>query len=226
MIGTILLCVLGTILVLFLIALRIPAFVQVSYKQGELRGSMIYAWLTIPLFPKSEKESPIATEPPTESAQNGKAEIKSNKINREQILYTIDALVPVFLKALKRFGRHLRIEPLKVHILVASPDPADTAILYGRIQAALAAALPSLHDCVKIREQDIRLFVDFCEEDMDFIVDAGIGIPPGDVLNIAFGALGGIVKWFVGFRKRATKEPGAKDHRYNGQGGESRVTVP
>ena len=100
---------------------------------------------------------------------------------------------------------------MKVHILVATPDPAETAILYGRIQAVLGAVLPSAHRYMKIREQDIQLFTDFCEEDMDFIVDAGIGIPPGDILNIAFCALGGLLKWYIGFKKRATKGPNEKD---------------
>ena len=214
MIGTILLCVLGAILVLVLIALRIPAYIRVQYEQCKLRIFMKYAWLTIPLSPKNENAPPQETgeEQSSESAEQEKEKKPKSTINKEQILYTIDTLPPVLLKALKRFGRHIRIEPLKVHILVATSDPADTAILYGRIQAVLAAVLPSVHNCVKIREQDIRLFTDFCEEDMDFIVDAGIGIPPGDVLNIAFCALGGILKWFVGFRKRATKEPGAKDN--------------
>lgn len=212
MIGKILLCVLGVILVVLLSALRIPAYVRVKYEQGELQAFMKYAWLTIPLFPKSEKENPQKIEKPSESTEQGKETKQKSKINRDQILYTIDTLPPVFLKALKRFGRHIRIKPLKIHVLVATSDPADTAILYGRIQAVLAAVLPSVHSYVKIREQDIQLFTDFCEEDMDFIVDAGIGIPPGDVLNIAFYALGGILKWFIGFRKRATKVPGTKEN--------------
>lgn len=214
MIGKILLCILGVILLLLLIALRIPAYVRVNYEQGELRVFVKYAWMTIPLFPKSEKRAskkPEEDKPPKDT-QPGNETKQKKKINRDQIFYTLDVLPPVFLRAVKRLGRRIRIEPLKVHVLVATSDPADTAILYGKIQSVLGAVLPPLHSCIKIREQDIQLFPEFCEEKMDFIVDAGIGIAPGDVLSIAFRALGGILKWFIGFRKRASKEPAEQDN--------------
>lgn len=212
MIGKILLGVLGVVLLFLFIALRIRAYLRFKYEHGELQVLLKYAWLSIPLFPKESKKDTenIQENPePSESAEQVK---QKKKINRDQILYTIDTLPPIILKALKRFGRRIKIEPLKIHVLVATSDPADTAMLFGRIQAVLAAVLPSVHRYVKIEEQDIRLFTDFCEEDMDFIVDAGIGISPGDILNIAFCAIGGVLKWFVGFKRRATKENSEKNN--------------
>ena len=213
MIGKILLCVFGVLFLFLLIALRIPAYVRISYEQGQLCSFIKYAWMTIPLYPKKKEESRKTQEevPPEEKTPEKEAKQKK-KINRDQILYTLDTLPSVVLKAIKRFGKRIRIEPLKIHVLVATSDPADTAILYGKIQSVLAAILPILHQHIKIREQDIQLFTDFCEEDMDCIVDAGIGIAPGDVLLIAFGALGGMMKWLIGFRKRATKEPSVTEN--------------
>ena len=40
---------------------------------------------------------------------------------------------------LRRTGRSIRLEPLKIHLLVAGPDPAGTAELYGKLEAALGA---------------------------------------------------------------------------------------
>lgn len=213
MIGKILLYVFVVLFLLLLIALRIPAFIRITYEQGQLCSFIKYAWMTIPLYPK-KKEKTRKTQgeiPPAETATEKEAKQKQ-KINRDQILYTLDTLPTVVLKAIKRFGKRIRIEPLKIHVLVATPDPADTAILYGKIQSVLATVMPILHQHIKIREQDIQLFTDFCEEDMDCIVDAGIGIAPGDVLLIAFGALGGMMKWLIGFRKRASKEPSVTDN--------------
>lgn len=212
MIGKILLCLLGVILVLVLIVLRIPAYVRIHYEQGELRVFIKYAWMRIPLFPKNTEKTSQETQEnhhPNDTQQK-KETTNKNSINLEQILYTLDVLPPVLLKAVKRLGKRIKIEPLKIHILVATSDPADTAILYGKIQAVLAAVLPSLHSHIQIREQDIQLFTDFCEEKMDYIVDAGIGLSPGDILAIAISALGGVLKWLIGFRKRASKEPAAK----------------
>ena len=97
--------------------------------------------------------------------------------------------------------------PLKIHLLVATSDPADTALLYGKLQGVLAAILPPLHCAVRIRDQDIQLFPDFCEESMDVIADVGLRIRPWDVLVVALFAAGGLVKWYFGFRKRADKHP-------------------
>jgi len=213
-IGRILLFLLCAILALLLVALLIPAYVRVSYEQGEPSVIAKYAWLTIPIYPRESKE---AAQEPTEKETSGKEQKETpsrqkSGINWEQIQYSLDTLPPVLLKALKRTGRRIRIEPLKVHVLIATADPADTAILYGKIHAVLAAALPTLHRLVRIREQDIQLFPDFCENEMDFIVDAGIGIRPWDLLAIGLCALGGIFKWFLGFRKRATKFPETNDN--------------
>lgn len=214
MIGKILLCVFGVLFLFLLIALRIPAYVRISYEQGQLCSFIKYVWMTIPLYPKKKEETQkIQEEAHPEETAPEKEATQKKKINRDQIFYTLDTLPSVILKAIKRFGKSIRIEPLKIHVLVATPDPADTAILYGKIQSVLAAVLPILHQHIKIREQDIQLFTDFCEEDMDCIVDAGVGIAPGDVLLIAFGALGGMMKWLIGFRKRASKEPAVTDNK-------------
>lgn len=128
------------------------------------------------------------------------------KINWEQISYSLDVLPGVLVRALSRTRRRIRITPLKIHVLVAGKDPADTAVLYGKLQGVLAGTLPALHRAVRIKNQDIRLFPDFTQERMDFIADVGVRIRFWDVLVVAFGAAGGALKWFIGFRKRATRE--------------------
>ena len=118
-------------------------------------------------------------------------------------MYTLEVLPPVLCKACVRVGKRIQISPLQIYILVAGTDPADTAILYGKLEAVMAAVLPVLHQTVRIEEQDIQLFPDFCEEQMDFIVDVGLRIRPFDLLVVVFCAFGGLLKWFVGFRRRA-----------------------
>ena len=205
-IGKIVLVVLGVVLIFLLVVLLIPAYVRITYEQGELRVFAKYAWLTIPIIPPAVKQEK-SEQKDEETEQEKTKPKKKTGINREQIFYTLDTLPAILLKALKRFGRRIRIEPLKLHVLVATPDPADTAILYGKLHGFLGAFLPPLHRCVRIREQDIQLFPDFSEERMDYIADIGVAIRPGSVLLIILCALGGILKWYIGFRKRATKEP-------------------
>ena len=82
------------------------------------------------------------------------------------------------MRLLGRTGRGVRVEPLKVHLLIACADPADTAQLYGRLCAALSAGLPLLERAVRIKDQDIRLFPDFMGDRMDCIADVGVSLRP------------------------------------------------
>ncbi|MBR2895007.1 MAG: DUF2953 domain-containing protein [Oscillospiraceae bacterium] len=124
-------------------------------------------------------------------------------MNLEQVSYTLEVIPPVLIKACKRVGKRIKISPLQIYILVAGTDPADTAILYGKLESAMAAILPVMHQTVQIEDQDIQLFPDFCAEEMDFSVDVGIRIRPCNLFVVIFCAFGGLIKWFVGFRKRA-----------------------
>lgn len=149
-----------------------------------------------------EKSAPEKPKPKKKAAKKPRA-----KINREQILYSLETLPPILGRALKRTGRRLRLTPLKVHLLVAGPDPADTALLYGRLEAALGAALPALHRLVRIKDQDVRLFLDFQREQMDLIADVGLSLRPWDLVSVGLRAGGSLLKWYLRFRKLASPPP-------------------
>lgn len=206
--------ILGVILFLLAVALLIPARLSASYEDGAFTASVRYGPLRIPLYPrpeKSAKDVPLQKEAaPVEGVVTpaaGQAAKKKFSVNADQILYSLETLPPILGRALKRVGKRIRIEPLKIHLLVAGTDPADTARLYGKLQAALAGGLPVLHRMVRIREQDIRLFLDFQEEELDCIADVGISLRPWDVLVIGLCAGASAFKWFLGFRKLADEPP-------------------
>lgn len=219
MVGNIVLCIVGVLLLALVVALRIPVHARASYNQGEIAAWIRYGPVKLQLFPparpeqKEEKQPEAAVESapaqePEKKPKKGKRKKKPKaKINREQIFYSLEALPPILLRALRRVGRRIWVEPLKLHILVAGADPADTALLYGRLEAALAGALPPLHRVVRIEEQDIQLFLDFTEGKMDFIADVGISLRPWDALSVGIRAGGSLLKWFWRFRKLASPPP-------------------
>lgn len=220
MIGTIILCIIGILLLLLVIALCIPVHVRASYDQGEIAAWVHYGPVKLQLFPppkKEQKESGPGAEtiPEKEPEKKPKKERKKKKprakINREQIFYSLEALPPILLRALRRVGRRIWVEPLKLHILVAGSDPADTALLYGRLEAVLAGILPPLHRLVRIEEQDIQLFLDFTAGGMDCIADVGISLRPLDALSVGVRAGGSLLKWFWRFRKLSSPPPAAEE---------------
>lgn len=210
MVGKILLILLGVVLLACAVLLLLPVTVRVSYEQGELRAWLRFASWKIDLYPSQDKqeesrETAEAREKEPKQKKEPKRKKENVKPNWEQISYTLEALPRVLLRALQRTGRRITVTPLKLHLLVAGNDPADTAVLYGWLQGFLAAILPPLHQAVRIREQDIQLFPDFCEEKMDLIADVGVRIRPWDILVVAVFAAGGVIKWYIGYKKRADK---------------------
>ena len=207
MVGWIILAVICLILAIVLFT---PAGGRVTYDQGSVVVNVRFGPILIPVYPreKGKKEaSPRKEEkeqPPEGQEEQTKAK-KKLRVNQAQILYTLEKLPPVLGKALKRVGKSLRFSPLKLHLLVAGSDPAQTAILFGKLEAALNAGLPVLHRITRIRDQDIRLFLDFQEERMDCIADVGVSTRLWDLLVMALFAGAGVFKWFLGFRRLADK---------------------
>ena len=114
---------------------------------------------------------------------------------------------PILGRALKRTGRCIHIRPLKLYVLVAGSDPAATAILYGKMEAALSAGFPILEEALRLKDADVRLYVDFTQRRMDFIADVGVSLRPWSLVWMALRAGGSLLKWYLGFRKLASPPP-------------------
>ena len=90
---------------------------------------------------------------------------------------------------------------------VAGNDPAATAILYGKMEAALSAGFPILEEALRLKDADVRLYVDFTQRRMDFIADVGVSLRPWSLAWMALRAGGSLLKWYLGFRKLASPPP-------------------
>lgn len=215
MIGIVILLIVLAILVLLLL---LPVKARFSYNQGALAAWVCYGPVKLHLYPFAEKKEPKPSQavpqsekdeqkkkkPKTKREPKARKKKRTAKINKDQIYYSLDTLPPILGRALRRVGKRIQIDPLKVHLLVASADPADTAQLYGKLEAALSAGIPVLQRLVRVRELDVRLFPDFTENRMDCIADVGISIRPLDVLSITLRVGASLVKWLFRFRKLAS----------------------
>lgn len=215
MLWNILFILLIILLLMLLVFLLLPVSLRISYEGGAFHIRFHYALWTTNLFPpKSGEEQPEDGEEESGPPSEKKSTTIKAKPNFDQILYSLDVLPKVLTRALRRTFRRIHIAPLKVHLLIALDDPADTAVLYGRLHGVLNATLPLLHRAIRIDDQDIRLFTDFTQDQIDCIADVGVKIRPLDVLVVAFLAAGGILKWYIGYKKRADKsDPALKTNK-------------
>lgn len=220
MVGKILLGILAFLLLLILLLillLQIPVQARLAYDRGDLSLGVRFGFIKLQLFPRPEKpEKPAKAKKPKKKKEKKEKKKKPKaKINREQIFFALEKLPPILGRALRRTGKSFRIDPLKAWILVAGEDPADTAALYGRLEAALAAGLPVLRKTVSIKNEDVRLYLDFAEQKMDAIADVGISLRPWRLVTIGVRAAGSLLKWYLGFRKLAGQPPAEEPEEKN-----------
>lgn len=219
MTGKIVLGVLLALLALLILLLQVPVSVRFSCRDGAPEAALRYGPVRFSLFPREKPDAPEGSRPGTPKTTKAKKERKPKKklekkkprINLEQILYTLETLPPVLGRALRRTGRSIRIRPLKIHVLVAGYDPADTALLYGRLEAALHGGLPLLRQAIRIRDEDVRLYLDFTQRQMDVIADVGVSLRPGSLVWTALRGAGSLVRWILGFRKLASPPEKTKE---------------
>lgn len=209
MVGKIILWILLGLLALLAVALLIPVKVRAGYEDSAPFLSVCYGPVKLRLFPPKEKpEEKTKKKPPKKKKPKAKKPKKPKaKINMEQILYALEKLPPILGRALRRTGRSIHIRPLKLYVLVAGNDPAAAAMLYGRLEAALAAGFPVLEKALRLKDADVRLYMDFQERKMDVIADVGVSLRPCSLVWMALRAGGSLLKWFIGFRKLASPPP-------------------
>lgn len=152
--------------------------------------------------PKNQKKE---DEKPKETPQEESRKAKTGP-TPQQILYSIEKLLPVVFRALGRVGRRMRIDPLEVHVVFAGEDPADVAILYGRCQALVAALLPLVEERVTIRHRDVRLETDFQGERTVITGRIGVRLLVWDGLVLLSTLVAGGISWHKGYQRLGKKQ--------------------
>lgn len=94
-------------------------------------------------------------------------------------------LVRVALDFLGDFRRKLRIDNLYLRWILASSDPCDLAVNYGRAWAALGNLMPQLERLFKIKKRDVEVECDFTASEPTVIARVDLTITLGHLLTLA-----------------------------------------
>ncbi len=160
----------GVIVVLVWLIGRIRLGVGASRTQEE--GNRLWlrlgpASITLyPRAPKPSKEKPAKekkAKPPKEK-KSKKEKTPRKPLTREQIVALVRRLIPLGLEAAGSFRRKLRIDVLEMDLIIGEPDPADTAMSYGKASAALGALWGPLNEAFQVKDGRARVDVDFQQE--------------------------------------------------------------
>lgn len=118
----------------------IPARLRVVCEENAVSGEIQYVFLRFPLSGKVPSEPP---KPPESAEQRKKTSAGKGKKEKQPLSERLSLVRPMIEAgwvALRRLLRHVRVRQLDVCVRVAAEDPADAALLYGRLYAAAGVA--------------------------------------------------------------------------------------
>ena len=117
----------------------------------------------------------------TEGKPNKKA---GKKLSLEQILYLAQEFVPLILEAVSTLWSKLVMDELELSVTVGSSDPADTAMLYGRIHGAMGAIWQPLTTAFHVKNGRAHIDVDFQAQSITLYAHAALSIKIGQIGRI------------------------------------------
>ena len=128
----------------------LPVGVDAAYADDVFSLAARIGPFRLRLLPKPPDAKPKKKKPPKPKKE------KPKKKSAPPDIRTILALAKLGLQALNRFRQRLRLV-----FVSGAPDPYDTALAFGYVNAALGALTPLAERALRIDERDIQTGVDF-----------------------------------------------------------------
>ena len=195
----------AVIVLLIVLLCRTRVGVWAAFGGEELRLDVKFGFLRIHILParprKPQAEKPKKKKKKKEKPEETPAEPKLS-FALEDGKDALHSLLPPLKRALRRFGRGIRVKPLRLSLILPGlEDPAAAAENYGKIQAAVWGGMPQLERLMDIRNPHIHTDVDFMAEDLALEGEAGVTLRIGTLLAMGFGLAFPALGWFLRWRK-------------------------
>ena len=133
----------------------------------------------------------------------------------------VDAIWPPLKRGLKRIGKGIRIQPLRLSMTIGGQeDPAQAAQLYGYLHAAVWTVMPALEQLLTIPDPYLHVGMDFDSPDTKVEGEAGISIRVGTLIAVGFTVLIPALRWFLAWnrKKKQAQKPVKKAAAGDDQG--------
>ncbi len=175
--------------ILLLLAV-LPLGVSVLYGEQGPAARVVVGFLKLQVFPlkkKAKKQTPSQQQPKPQKPKKGPPE---NTVPKGGSWTDFLPLVEVGLDLLGDLRRKLRVDCLKLHLVMAGDDPCDLAVNYGRMNAAVAGLLARLEQFLVIKKQEVYLGCDFAGDKTLVAARLDVTIPLGRL--VAMGLVYGL----------------------------------
>ena len=205
-----------TLGVLTLLAI-LPLGVRIIYDEKGPLVKVVAGPAKITVYPRSKKEKKPKKTKNTEqesSAQNQKTEPElpkppqpkpAPKKEKKASGGSVSDFLPFIKLGLDFLGdlrRKLRLNELYLRLILASSDPCDLAVNYGKTWTAVGNLMPALERVFVIQKRDVEVECDFTASETKVIARLEITMTLGRLLTlVAVYAVRGL-KEFIQFRNK------------------------
>lgn len=207
-----------TVVVLLMVLLCLTRVgVRAAFGGGEFRLDARVGPLRIHILPAKAKKPKAGGAKKGKGPKEPKGPKKPKKpkeagakpsIAWEDVRDALRTLLPALGRALRRIGRGIRIDPLRLSLVLGGQeDPAASARLFGELQAAVWGGMPRLEELMDIREPYIHMDVDFLSTDTAAEGEAGVTFRIGTLIALGSGLAVPALGWYLRWRKRRRKRP-------------------
>ena len=161
-IGTVLLCLLGIVVLLLLLLLFLPVWAMVGLRYDQLTIRVRVLFLTFTVFPLKEK--PQKEKKPAPKAEEKKEEPRSPGKRFELGFSKMVQLAGDAAGIFKLLLGALKVRDISLTLPLNGRDAADTALFYGKFSAWFYSGIAVLQNAMDLQFDSIELIPDFAGE--------------------------------------------------------------
>ena len=189
------------ILLLILLAVQLCRVgVRLTFGE-ETRVTARFGPVRVQLLPPKEKKPPKKEKP--KKKETKKPAKEPWKPSFSAVWGSLPELWRILKKGLRMTFRRIRISPMDFSAVIGGEDPADTAILYGKLNAAMWSVLPPLQELVDMPDAHVHMEPDLQGGESNVSGDVGLSFLMWDMTVIGFACGIPLIKWFIKLRKQA-----------------------
>lgn len=199
--------------VLFLLAV-LPLGVRVNYDSDGPRVKVILGPVKFTVYPLPKKEKkkkePAKKQEKKEEAQEENLpkphqppkQEKPKEKKQGGSLTDFIPFVKLIFNFLGDFRRKLRLDNLYLRLVLASSDPCDLAVNYGKTWAAVGNLLPALEKWFVIKKRDVEVECDFTASETLVVAKIDVTITLGRLLSLLVTYAVRALKEYLNFRNK------------------------
>lgn len=161
---------------------------SVRYETGTVFLRLVVGPFRITLLPAKEKKKPPKEKKKAKKAAEEPEKQPDEKKKRK--LPPVSELLSLAAEAAGRLKRKIRIDELTVHLIWASGDPAETAVGFGRANAAMGMIWGLVENNFHVKKHDLGVAVDFERDKPELYCSAALTMTVGQL--VAFGVRFGV----------------------------------